>query len=82
MDIGTMIITNNVLRADDGMVLTNGETFGTTVYLGVGDSVYNWHEITEEEAERLQNAEAPTETEVTEIEQKAHAYDILTGVIE
>ena len=34
------------------MVLTNGETYGTEVYLGTGDSVDNWHEITEEEYEK------------------------------
>lgn len=61
-----MIVENNVLKADIGMMLTNGETFGKTVCLGIGDSVDNWHEITEEEAERLQNEETPTETEATE----------------
>lgn len=76
-----MKIENNILTADIGMMLTNGNTFGKTVCLGIGDSVDNWHEITEEESERLQNIETPTETEAT-IEQKAHAYDILTGVIE
>jgi hypothetical protein len=58
-----MKIENNILTADIGMVLTNGNTFGHTVYLGVGDNADNWHEITEEEAERLQNTETPTETE-------------------
>jgi len=41
-----------VLKADAGMVLTNGEAFsdvGGTVYLGKGDSADNWREITEEE---------------------------------
>jgi hypothetical protein len=75
-----MKIENNILTADIGMVLTNGNTFGHTVYLGVGDSIDNWHEITEEEAERLQNEDVPTEE--PSLEQKAHAYDILTGVIE
>ena len=50
-----MIIENITLRcikADPGMVLTNGEAFssvGGEIYLGVNDSVENWHEITEEE---------------------------------
>ena len=61
-----MIIESNILKASKGMVLTNGETFGKTVYIGNGDSIDNWHEITEEEAERLQNTETPTETEATE----------------
>ena len=34
--------------ATDGMILTNGETYGKIVYLGSGDKVDNWHEITEE----------------------------------
>ena len=47
-----------VLKADEGMTLTNGETFGKVVYLGINDSVENWHEITDEEAEELQNTES------------------------
>ena len=43
-----------VLKADEGMTLTNGEAFGKVVYLGINDSADNWHEITDEEAERLQ----------------------------
>lgn len=39
----------NILKADGGKVLTNEETFGTTVYLGKNDSADNWHEITDEE---------------------------------
>lgn len=61
-----MKIENNILTADIGMMLTNGETFGKTVCLGMGDTIDNWHEITEEEAERLQNTETPTEDEATE----------------
>ncbi len=49
-----------VLKADEGKTLTNGETFGKVVYLGINDSASNWHEITDEEAEALQ------ETEVTD----------------
>ena len=51
-----------VLKADEGMILTNGETFGKVVYLGINDSASNWHEITDEEAEALQNVETETET--------------------
>ena len=61
-----VIINENTIKADEGMVLTDGNAFGTTVYLGKNDSIDNWHEITEEEAERLQNTETPTETEATE----------------
>ena len=37
------------LKADEGKVLTNGEAYssvGGEIYLGVNDSVDNWHEIT------------------------------------
>jgi hypothetical protein len=40
------------LKADEEKVLTNGEAYssvGGEIYLGVNDSVDNWHEITEEE---------------------------------
>jgi hypothetical protein len=40
---------DNKLTASAGMVLTNGEAFGTTIYLGVNDDASNWYEITEEE---------------------------------
>lgn len=52
-----MIINDNVLKADEGMTLTNGEAFGKTIYLGINDSVENWHEITDEEAEELQKVD-------------------------
>lgn len=77
-----VIINENTIKADEGMVLTDGNAFGKTVYLGKYDSVDNWHEITEEEAERLQNIETPTEEEATEADLKAQAYDILMGVTE
>ena len=41
-----------VLEADDGMVLTNGETYSTQVYLGIHDSPDNWHEVPENEVPR------------------------------
>ena len=37
-----------VLEANEGMVLTNGETYSTLVYLGVNDSPSNWTEIPED----------------------------------
>jgi hypothetical protein len=60
------IIDETTIQADEGMMLTNGDTFGSIVYLGKNDGIDNWHEITEAEAERLQNAETPTEEEATE----------------
>lgn len=61
------IIEIKTLTATEGMVLTNGEAFskvGGTVYLGKNDSADNWHEITEEEAERLQAESLPEASEV------------------
>lgn len=60
------IINDTTIQADEGKVLTNGTAFGSIVYLGKNDRIENWYEITEEEAERLQNTETPTDTEATE----------------
>lgn len=60
------IINDTTIQADEGMLLTNGTAFGSIVTLGKNDRIDNWHEITEEEAERLQNTETPPDTEATE----------------
>lgn len=53
-----MIIENQtVLKAEEGKMLTNGDTFGTVVYLGENDSADNWHEITVEEYETNEGGE-------------------------
>lgn len=59
------IINDTTIQADEGKVLTNGTAFGSIVYLGKNDRIDNWYEITEEEAEHLQNGET-TDTEATE----------------
>ena len=60
MDINNMI-TENIqlvkLIAEDGMVLTNGESYGKEVYLGVNDSVERWREIQESDIPRPTNSE-------------------------
>ena len=49
-----MIIENQtVLKAEEGKLLTNGDTFGTVVYLAENDSPNNWYEITVEEYENI-----------------------------
>lgn len=48
------IVEQRVLTADEGMTLTNGETFGKTVVLPTSADAEEWREITDEEAERLQ----------------------------
>lgn len=50
----TETITTIKLIASEGMTLTDGEHFGKEIYLGTGDSADNWHEITDAEAERIQ----------------------------
>ena len=48
------------LTASEGMTLTNGETYGKEVYLGVNDSADNWQEIPE--------ADVPAEPTLEEME--------------
>ena len=46
MEISTIEIKK--IKASEGMVLTNGETYssvGGEVYLGVNDSADNWREV-------------------------------------
>lgn len=45
-----------VLIVDEGMMLSNGSTFGKIVRLGKADSADNWHEITEAEAQDKMDA--------------------------
>lgn len=49
-------ITRIKLTASDGMILTNGESFGRTVYLASGDTTDGWYEITETEYDKIQAA--------------------------
>ena len=39
------------ITATEGKVLTNGEAYSKEIYLGINDSIDNWHEITEAEYE-------------------------------
>lgn len=41
------------LIASDGMMLTNGETYGIEIYIGSGDCQDNWREITKDEFEEI-----------------------------
>jgi len=42
-------VTRTVLVADEGMMLTNGESYGREAYLEVDGDASKWHEITVEE---------------------------------
>ena len=59
-----------ILLADDGMMLTDDSSFGTTVRLGKGDDGSKWYEITAEEAEERMNQQ-PTEDKATEADYQA-----------
>ena len=42
-----------VLRANEGFVYTNGEIYGTTIYLAEGNSADGFYQITKEEYENI-----------------------------
>ena len=46
-----------ILTADEGMYLTNGETYGKTVILPESASADDWYEITEAEYTEIQESE-------------------------
>ena len=46
-------ITQTILKADEGMYLTNGETYGKTVIIPESANENDWHEITEEEYNKI-----------------------------
>ena len=50
-------ITQVILKADEGMYLTNGETFGTTVVLPETANQNDWYEITDIEYNRIMESE-------------------------
>ncbi len=45
--------TRTTLYADEGMILTDGEHFGTVIHLAVNADALAWHEITREEYEEI-----------------------------
>ncbi len=62
MEISTIELKK--LTAGEGMTLTNGTEFGKEIYLGKNDSADNWHEITDEEANKIQAEMLPETSEV------------------
>ena len=49
----TETIKQIILTADEGMYLTNGETYGKTVVLPETANTNDWYEITEAEYEKI-----------------------------
>lgn len=47
----------NVLYADEGKILTNGETYGKIIYLADGIDATTFYEITDEEYAQILEAE-------------------------
>ena len=60
-----------VLLADEGMMLTDNSSFGTTVRLGKDDDGAKWYEITAEEAEKRMNEDIPSDDDATEADYQA-----------
>lgn len=42
-----MTIQDNIITPEEEKWLTNGQTYSQQVWLGVRDSVDNWHEVNE-----------------------------------
>lgn len=55
------MINDRNIKASEGMMLTNGNTYAVEVDLGNGDSPDNWHEITIEEYNAILEKEVEDE---------------------
>ena len=65
MDVSMIqeIIELKKLIASEGTILTNGQAYGTEVYLGKNDIADNWYEILLDEYEQIK---AEVEAEIEE----------------
>ena len=53
----TEVIKQTILTADEGMYLTNGETYGKTVVVPESANTNEWYEITDIEYNRIVESE-------------------------
>ena len=64
-----MVVRGNRLIADDGMKLINVDSsIAVEVWLSPSDSIANWREITEEEAQRIEAEREEAEIEDNVVE--------------
>lgn len=49
--------TRKIIYADEGKILTNGEIYGKQIFLADGVNETDFYEITEEEYEKIMQAE-------------------------
>ena len=61
----TETITRIKLTASQGMILTDGTTYGTVIFLSEGQNGENFTEITREEYESILQRQAEAEEEPT-----------------
>lgn len=50
--------TRKILYSDEGKVLTNGEIYGSVIYLAENDNGSDFYEITQAEYDEIQRKEA------------------------
>ena len=53
-----------IIKANEGMILTNGTVYAKEVRLGDWDDRCNYHEITQEEYEKVMEAELIENAEI------------------
>ena len=51
-------VTVNVIKADEGKILTDGTVYGRVIYLGANRTAEEFHEITENEYNEIKGEEA------------------------
>ena len=55
-----------ILKASEGMILTNGKNYGKIIYLAEGADAGEWYEITDSEYDEIMNCEQAEEADYME----------------